>query len=740
MTRIRGWAVAVVLAAGAAPGTAFPRASDPGIPSPELRDSVVRHARPWSEPVASRSPAETALRGVQDAFDVTHYLLDLEFKPPAVSGQPGTVVGRVTVTASSLVASLQQLVLDLAGNMAVSSVSRAAGPSLAFTHSSDLLNISLDRTFGPGESFAVEIRYAGQPASSGFGPVKWSKYNSSGWGQMVSTLSEPQGARNWWPCKDRPDDKALVEEWWTVPVSWVATGNGVLLGVEPAGFGRHRYKWRPSRPLTTYLVSIAATDYVSFSHTYTPIAGGSMPVDYYVYPEDLADAQVSFDGTVGMLEFFSDTFGEYPFVEDKYGMSAFPFGGAMEHTANTSYGYNLITGGHTFDFLIAHELAHQWWGDSLSPRSWADIWLNEGFASHGEALWYEEHHGPQGYQAYMNSMWSSVFNGPLYDNPNWFGSTVYNKGAWVQHMLRGVLGDAAFFQGLRDWYANNKDGVVDTAAYEAQMAAAHGAPLDWFFDPWVYGVNSPRYEYGWSTANLGNGYRTYVRIDQVQTDAGPFSMPVSLTLVTGAGSEVRTVWNDLDDQDFVLDTTAPLLDLVFDEADWILKASLTEVLLPDGDADGVPDRNDNCPGAANAAQHDVDGDGSGNACDPDDDGDALPDGEDCAPLDSSQGLPGEVAVLTVGRGRAQEAQLAWVTASGAEAYDLSRGSLSALVAAGDYGSCLAALVPGVAYDDFDLPASGAAFFYLVRGHDAGCGGGGPLGQDSSGAPRPSPCP
>src|SRR6185295_728574 len=266
-----------------------------------------------------------------------------------------------------------------------------------------------------------------------------------------------------------------------------------------------RYRWKPSHPLTTYLVSIAATNYASFSHTYTPIAGGSMPVVYYVYPDNLAAAQASFAPTVSMIEFFADTFGEYPFVEDKYGMSAFPFGGAMEHSTNTSYGYFLIDGGHNYDWIIAHELAHQWWGDSLSPSTWQDIWLNEGFATYSEALWWEHINGATGYEDYMSSLYSASFNGPVYANPAWFGSTVYDKGAWVQHMLRGVMGDVAFFQGLSGWYADHKDGVVDTAAYRANMEAHRGAPLDWFFDEWVYGIHSPRYEYGWTTADLGDG-------------------------------------------------------------------------------------------------------------------------------------------------------------------------------------------------------------------------------------------
>jgi hypothetical protein len=726
-----------VLALGGGPRAADPD-YDPPIPTREQRQALHKIA-PERPAAPAPTSAQAALLALQDQVDVTHYFLDLDFQP---SGSSGTVSGSVTISATSLVDGLQHLVLDLRDNMVVSAVTRGL-TSLAATHGGHLLDITLDRPFDAGEPFEVKVTYAGQPQPTGFGSISWRKYSSSGTGQMVSTLSEPQGARDWWPCKDRPDDKATVEEWWTVPNTWTATGNGVLIGSINVSGSKRRFKWMATHPLTTYLVSIAATEYASFSHTYAPIDGGSMPVVYYVYPEDLAKAQTSFSATVSMIEFYAQLFGEYPFVEDKYGMSAFPWGGAMEHTTNTSYGYQLITGDHTFDFIVAHELAHQWWGDALSPREWKDIWLNEGFAVHSEALWFEHLNGPQGYQAYMNSQWHPSFSGPVYDNPSWFGTTVYDKGAWVQHMLRGVMGDAAFFQGLRGWYAGNKNGVVDTAGYRAHMETIHGSTLGWFFQQWVYGVNSPRYEYGWTTANAGSGtWRNYVRIVQVQTDAPTFRMPVQLTLVTAAGSEVRTVTNDQADQDFVLDTAGPLLDLVFDERDWILKASEVEITLADADQDGVPDRNDNCLIAANPAQLDFDGDTQGDACDADDDADALADAQDCAPLDPGAGVPDEVATLDANEAPpgSATAHLAWSAAARADAYDVSRGLLSDLVTAGSYGSCLAPLVGGLDHDDADLPPLGDGFLYLVRGHDTACGGGGPLGDDSAGNARPSPCP
>jgi aminopeptidase N len=703
------------------------------IPTPEQREELRKsHLRiPGLTPAAGVEPEVAMIVAAQDDVDIQHYLIAVEFIPTTRS-----VIGSVTVTGKSLVPGFQHLVLDLAtNNMSVASVLRGS-TNLSFSRPPNLIDIILDDTFDPGETFTVRVNYSGTPDATGFGSINWRKTPASALGTAVSTLSEPQGARSWWPCKDRPDDKATVEEWWTVPASWIATGNGVLIDTVPVSGGtKLQYRWKPTDPLTTYLVSVAATVYETFSHTYTTLSGGTMPVDYYVYPEDLTDAQTSFSETPAMIRFFAETFGEYPFVEDKYGMSEFSWGGAMEHTTNTSYGYQLVNGLHTYDYVIAHELAHQWWGDALSPQTWNDIWLNEGFASFCEALWAEHVNGVQGYKSYMNSMWRSSFSGPLYAPSDLFGATVYDKGAWVQHMLRQVVGDDAFFDALRDWYVLNDNGVVNTAQWQSTVEARHGGSLDWFFQEWVYQPGQPRYEYGWTTAALGDGtFRTYVRIRQTQGGM-VFTMPVEFLAVTDLGDQFATVWNDEADQVLTFLTTSWPYDVQFDANAKILKTSTTVIPLADADMDGVPDTHDNCSAEANPVQQDHDLDGAGDACDPDDDNDGLADAGDCAPLDALQGTPAEVGAVTVG----VPGHVAWSVAAGAETYDVQRGTLLALRAL-DYGSCLATGIAETSFDDPGSPAEGEGYFYLVGGRDAGCGGPGTLGTDAGGAPRPAECP
>jgi hypothetical protein len=214
-------------------------------------------------------------------------------------------------------------------------------------------------------------------------------------------------------------------------------------------------------------------------------------------------------------------------------------------------------------------------------------------------------------------------------------------------------------------------------------------------------------------------------------------MPVQLLLERATGSDLQTVWNDSGDQDFVFDTAQPLTGIQFDPDNWILKYDAQQITLADGDGDGVPDRNDNCPFMANPLQANLDGDRFGDVCDDDDDDDLLDDPEDCAPLDPQQGTPGEVALLEAVAADGA-VSLSWSAAPRADRYDLSRGLLGQLH--GGYGSCLVDGLAALSYEDATEPPAGDGFHYLVRGVDDGCGGAGTSGTDSAGVPRPSPCP
>src|SRR5262249_37518576 len=205
----------------------------------------------------------------------------------------------------------------------------------------------------------------GTPPAVGYGAFTFQTH-ANGTQPIVSSLSEPTYARAWWPCIDRPDDKALVSMDLNVPSGLVAVSNGLLVATLPQGDGTVTYQWRSAYPISTYLVSAAISNYSTWTETYHPVSGApDMLVQNWVYPELLSKAQQDFSVTVPMLTFFSNLFGEYPFVAEKYGHALFPFGGGMEHQTATSYGSAQVTGNNQYDWIVAHEMAHQWWGDSV---------------------------------------------------------------------------------------------------------------------------------------------------------------------------------------------------------------------------------------------------------------------------------------------------------------------------------------------------------------------------------------
>ncbi|GEM_PF-244965 len=508
----------------------------------------------------------------QNDYDVQVYRLKFDIYPTTQ-----LLIGDVTISGFSRVNGLDHLEEDLYDNMTVDSVLQNGTP-LAFTHSNDLINITLPTPINQNDPFAVEIFYQGNPQSGGLGTWGWDYHQGT---PIIWTLSEPYGAPAWWPCKDSPVDKAdSVFLQATVPNNLVVASNGLLTNVIPAGNNRDTYFWETHYPISTYLVSLAITNYAHFTDTYTsPLSGDTMSLSFYVYPEHLAAAQEDFNVTASMIAAYATRFGEYPFMNEKYGMAIFPWGGAMEHQTMTSYGAGLITGNHIFDWIIAHELSHQWFGDMITMRSWHHIWLNEGFASYAEALWAEETGGSTGYHNYMASQDPGYFSGTVFvqDTTNMnelFSNTVYDKGSWVLHMLRGVLGDSLFFASLKS-YASDPNfayGNAVTEDFRDVCERVSGMDLDWFFNQWVYNGGRPFYLYSWTTTS-SPPYQTFLNIQQQNNF--PFKMPLQIRL-TGLGLDTTfTVWDSLFTQQFAFITDTPPTDLQVDPDDWVLK-HLTE--------------------------------------------------------------------------------------------------------------------------------------------------------------------
>ena len=698
---------------------------------PETQERLQILLRQRELPPSGNLPA-APLAGGPANVDIDRYTIDLEVIPSQQK-----VDGSVRIQGRSLVAGLMQVDVNLRDEMNLTQVLLGPGPT-GFTRGGHLLHVMLGRPYDVQEPFDITIDYDGTPPVTGFGSFLFATHLSQ---PIISSLSEPNGAPTWWPCVDRPDDKAIVDMNLTVPSALKGVSNGLLVATIDNGNGTKTWRWRSSYPISTYLVSVAISNYVTWTDFYVPVTGGpAMPVQHWVYPEHEFAARQDFSRTVPMLEFLSNLLGEYPFVAEKYGHAIFSNSGGMEHQTVTSYGAGLIRGDNRFDWIVVHEMGHQWFGDSVGPATWNDIWLNEGFASYVEALWWEHINGPAGYRSYMSELDSRPFCGTLYAPPSscgLFGHTVYNKGAWVLHMLRGVMGDTDFFDGLRDYVVAFQEGNASTDGFRGIMETASGPSLASFFDRWVLQTGEPAYQWGWSAAQTPAGWVTYVRVGQTQAGA-IFEMPIRVRVTTGSGSSDIVLQNTGRDQMFVLDPmpSQPTA-LALDPDAWILKTA-TMVAIADGDGDGVPDTVDNCPGVSNPAQSNIDGDTPGDACDPDKDGDGLFNIADCAPLDPLNQPPQtEVGGLQVLGG--ETAQLQWAPLALTEGvfYDVLTGDPRDVPGAGGFGSatCLGSRLSASQTTDVRIPGLGASFYYLVRPGNA-CGAG-PLGDDSAGSPRSS---
>ena len=329
--------------------------------------------------------------GVQDDFDALRYDLSV-----FLDVDEARVEGSCLVTFTPIADPLPAIALDLrSATMIVSAVSleSAHGAAVDHAHADHLLTINFDPPLtGVRDPVVVRVEWAGAPRQLSFGTLRFDTHGDPEV-PLIYSLAEPYLARDWWPSKDRPDDKADVRLSVDAPEELVVVSNGLQVErvASPGAPDRAVTTWESRYPISTYLVSIAATNYETWTDVYqtlSPLDGApaDVPVTYWAWPEKADEAREDWSVTVPMMDFFGDAYGEYPFWEEKYGHAMIRMSGAMEHQTATSYGAALVRGDHRYDFVVAHELAHQWWGDLVGPTSFDSIWLNEGFASWAEAL------------------------------------------------------------------------------------------------------------------------------------------------------------------------------------------------------------------------------------------------------------------------------------------------------------------------------------------------------------------
>ena len=266
-------------------------------------------------------------------------------------------------------------------------------------------------------------------------------------------------------------------------------------------------------------------------------------------------------------------------MNEKYGMYEFPFNGGMEHQTNTGQG--------TFnESVTAHELGHQWWGDMVTCKTWHDIWLNEGFATYSEAIWFENKPGSSGLpalHAHMATRRPGSVNGTVYcstvTDPNRIFSSdfSYRKAGWVLHMLRKAVGDQTFFDILAEHRARHEYSAATTADFIQTASDVAGQDLSWFFNPWIYQPGAPTYQYGWQAATIGGQPYLRLRIRQTQSASYPlFPMPIEVRVSTTGGTQTFTVFNDAATEHFLLPLAAAATGVTLDPDNWILNEGKTQ--------------------------------------------------------------------------------------------------------------------------------------------------------------------
>jgi aminopeptidase N len=482
-----------------------------------------------------------------------------------------TLWGSVLFSCRSEVEGLAELVLDFRDNMDVSFL-HVDGNAAAYTRANDQITVSVSPPASLGQLFTVGADFSGTPEATGFGSFRWDLHEEV---PIVWTLSEPEGARDWWPCKDVPDEKFTADLYYRVPSDFLAPGPGLLQGVNDAGDGTAIWHWREDYPINSYLIALTSTNYEHYTDWYVDAAGDSLPIENYVFPENLANSVEDLSVTPEAMALLDSVFGPYPFMGEKYGHMVFKWGGAMEHQTCTSFGSFLLQGEHRYDRIVVHELAHQWFGDSVTLQDWENVWLNEGFASYAEALWFELQGGQDGLTYWMTQTTAYPdFDGPVYNNPVPFSSTVYRKGAWVLHMLRFIMGDEVFFGALRDYYERHAYANAHTEDLIDDLEAYTGLDLRVFFDQWVYGLYRPVYEWAWRKVGEPGDWYVQIQIRQTQSNTGLFVMPLPFRVWTATSVIDLRVDNDQWYQVYAipLGNNEPLT-VGFDPENWVLENS-----------------------------------------------------------------------------------------------------------------------------------------------------------------------
>jgi aminopeptidase N len=433
-----------------------------------------------------------------EKYDVHFYGLDL-----SMTNVSTNLSGTVRIGAKSLV-NLDTAIFELFPTLVITEI-RLNGNSVGYNRLNTAVKVGVN--LPANSNFELAIDYNGNPPTAQTNPLGGSGItagSSPSWGnKVVWTLSEPFSAMEWFPCKQSLTDKADSSFFSiTVPDTLKAGSNGLLVSVDTLGNGFLKFNWEHRHPIDYYLISASVAKYVDYSIFANPVnAPAPILIQNYIYdnPNTLTNFIDEINETASFIELYYDLYGPYPFEDEKYGHCMAPISGGMEHQTMTTQGF--------FEKkLTSHELGHQWWGDNVTCASWADIWINEGFASYSEYLMLENlypaeknQHMLDVHDNVMTQTGGSVWVlDSLNENRIFSGRLTYDKGAGTIHSIRYLVNnDSLFFNALRAFQIAYKDQTAKGVDFKDFVSVYTGTNLDAFFEEWYFGEGYPTYSVRW---------------------------------------------------------------------------------------------------------------------------------------------------------------------------------------------------------------------------------------------------
>ena len=502
-------------------------------------------------------------------LDALHYRLNLRIKDAS-----DEIEAEAEVLFEFKQEGVKTIPLDLVG-MTVDRVTEAQREA-KFTHASGKLIIALSGDYRRGDRGQVKIKYHGRPADGLI--IRKNKFGDF----AVFGDNWPDRARHWFPSIDHPYDKATVEFLVTAPARLEVVANGKLIEKTSLQNGDALTHWSETTPIPTYCMVIGATEFSIINIGTVERPGNDVELFYYLFPKDRDKGLRGYGRMKQMVEFFSNLIGPYPYEKLALVQSSTRYGG-MENSSNIFLAENIFS-----EDTNAHEIAHQWFGDSITEGDWHHLWLSEGFATYFGRLFFERADGRDKFirlmltdrEQYIKSYALYGSNPPpIYDpkitdlttllNPN-----NYQKGGWTLHMLRRVMGDDKFFAGIRDYYRTYRDRNAMTDDFRKAMELQHGQSLDWFFKQWIFEPGYPVYDATWSWDEKAKELK--LRIAQRQSPT-VFRMPLDIEFKIGAATRREVIQCAEREQTFNFKLDAKPRSLTIDPDEWVLKVlTITE--------------------------------------------------------------------------------------------------------------------------------------------------------------------